>query len=97
MTDSMSKGVIIAKAWTIITKTALLRMNIFVQDVVKLMRPTVATPKKRKCINCTKAGLGNTNHAAYDHKCPSLCSQVDKKKKSNERYLNLRMSIMDQL
>ena len=53
--------------------------------------------QERKCINCIKAGLGNTNHAAYDHKCPSLCSQVDKKKKSNERYLNLRMSIMDQL
>ena len=48
------------------------------------------TATTRKCINCTKAGITESYHAAYDHNCPSLLSLIDKKKKSNERHLNMR-------
>ena len=41
-----------------------------------------------KCVNCCKAGV-ESNHTAYDPKCPSMISEVDKKKQ-----LNLRRTTM---
>ena len=49
----------------------------------------------KKCINCSKVGIADVNHTAYDPTCPSLLSQVEKKKKWNEKHLNLRRPPMD--
>ena len=47
-----------------------------------------------KCTNCSKAGNTNTNHAAYDPKCPCRVSLVEKKKKAYEKHLNFQTPTM---
>ena len=42
----------------------------------------------KKDVNCVKAGVENTDHAAYDHKCPSILKLVEKNKKAHESHLN---------
>ena len=46
-----------------------------------------------KCINCSKAGT-ESNHAAFDPKCPTLVAAVEKKKKANEKNLNMQRTTM---
>lgn len=50
---------------------------------------TVTTSKK--CINCSKAGIEESDHASYDHNCPSLLKITEKMKNRNDKNLNLRM------
>ena len=47
----------------------------------------------KKCVNCSKAGK-ETNHTAFDPKCPSLLIEVEKKRKANETHLNSQRPIM---
>ena len=48
-----------------------------------------------KCINCVNSGCEDSNHAAFDHKCPSILKLVEKKKKAHESHLNSTKSTMD--
>ena len=45
----------------------------------------------KKCTNCSKAGINESDHAAYDHNCPSLQKNIEKKKIQNNKNLNSRM------
>ena len=49
----------------------------------------------RKCINCSKAGTIEMDHAAYDRNCPCLLENIKKKKNSNEKHLNMKWSQRD--
>ena len=54
--------------------------------------PTNTCPESsiRKCINCTKAGLLDNEHATYDHNCQSLKNQLHKKKELDKKHLNMK-------
>ena len=49
------------------------------------------TSTTKKCINCSKEWISLSDHAAYDHSCPSMLKMIEKNKNQNDRDLNLRM------
>ena len=57
---------------------------------------TCHQPNILKCINCTKAGISETSHAAYDYNCVSLKKELEKKKDQNNKRLNSWNHKMDQ-
>ena len=44
----------------------------------------------RKCINFTKTGISEVDHAAYDHNCPSLLNHLQTMKGQYKKHLNWR-------
>ena len=70
----------------------------YYQDCVKctLDHPTNSyEDTTRKCINCSKTGISEVDHAAYDHKCPSLLNHLQKKGEQDNKRLNWRTHMGD--
>ena len=60
-----------------------------------LEHPTNSYDDTRKCINCTKTGISEVDHAAYDHNCPSLLNHLQKMKEQYKKHLNWRKHMGD--
>ena len=49
---------------------------------------------EKRCKNCVDAGVEDNGHTAFDPKCPTMLSLVEKRKKSYESHLNSQRSVM---
>ena len=60
-------------------------------------RTDACESNQKKCTNCTKNDIENTNHTTYDPNCPSMMKLVDKKRKSYTEHLNSMNTTMAHL